>query len=168
MPHRCRANPIQEPRDQGEKPGASGLQPHHRTVLTAATHYHQNWHIHTGGFPNASIFIASQPKEGSEHRCARSGEKPALAQSSPLLQARACISSGRASRNCRRKADDNGSVTGTGVHPSNSRAAVRTRFTCSLHVLYLQDYARSVVYDRYQTPVAVATGGLVNAWLVMP
>jgi hypothetical protein len=88
------SDPIQEPRDQGEKPGAPGL--HHRTVLTAATHYHQNWYIQTGGFPNASIFIVSQPKEGSEHRCARSGEKPALAQSSPLLQARACISSGRA------------------------------------------------------------------------
>ncbi len=58
--------------------------------------------------------------------CALRRETRAGAVQSPA-PSQACISSGRASRNCRRKADDNGSVTGTGLHPSNSRAAVRTR-----------------------------------------
>jgi hypothetical protein len=60
--------------------------------------------------------------------CALRRETRAGSVQSPA-PSQACISSGRASRNCRRKADDNGSVTGTGLHPSNSRAAVRTRFS---------------------------------------
>jgi hypothetical protein len=30
---------------------------HSPPVLTGATHYYQNWHIQTAGFPNVSIFV---------------------------------------------------------------------------------------------------------------
>jgi hypothetical protein len=55
-----------------------------------STDYYQNWYIQTAGFPNGSVFITSQTKGAL--LCARSGEKPALAQSSPLHQRQGQVS----------------------------------------------------------------------------
>jgi hypothetical protein len=66
------------------------LQPRQGSILTAANSYHQNWYIQTAGFPNGSIFIPSQTRGAL--LCARSGEKTALAQSSPLYRSQGHVS----------------------------------------------------------------------------
>ena len=60
--------------------------------------YYPNWYIQTSGFPNGSVFITSQPQELS---CVRAPARKRVGSiQPPVPQPRACISSGRASKNC--------------------------------------------------------------------
>ena len=60
------------------------------SVLAATYPVYQNWYIQTAGFPNGSVFITSQTRGAL--LCARSGEKTALAQSSPLYRSQGHVS----------------------------------------------------------------------------
>ncbi|MEH2520719.1 hypothetical protein V1279_006292 [Bradyrhizobium sp. AZCC 1610] len=152
MPHRCRAIRSRSREIKVKNPARTRLTATSQNSSDSRYPHHQNWHIQTAGFPNASIFIVSQPKEGSKHRCARSGEKPALAQSSPLLQARACISSGCASRNCWRNADYNDAYSMASATSQEFRGPEKESWELPVVQLHIQvSFATRRNDDRYKS-----------------
>ena len=79
-----------EPEPPGHKSNVSGLRPRRGSVPIAADRYYLNWYIKTAGFSNGSVFITSQTRGAL--LCARSGEKTALAQPSPLYRSQGHVS----------------------------------------------------------------------------